>query len=105
MNEPIYDLINAERQYQDRHHGTLDENPHSIGEWLIILEAELDEAKHSWVKLGEEAALFEVLQFAAVAIACLEQHVKAGLFLIRGTGGASVDGMHEGQIIQERSQQ
>ena len=82
----IYRLINAERQYQDEHHGTLDENPHSIGEWLIILEAELNETKHSWVKLGEEAALFEVLQFAAVAVACLEQHVKAGRFLVGAQG-------------------
>ncbi len=80
----IYRLINAERQYQDCQHGTLDENSHSIGEWLIILEAELNEAKHSWVKMGEKAALFEILQFAAVASACLEQHIKVGWSLVRG---------------------
>jgi len=64
--------INQERQYQERKWGG---NSHSVGEWLLILESELQEAKQGYVKgQGSYDALLEVLQVAAVAVACLEEH-------------------------------
>jgi len=68
----IYDAIGRERQYQDakwRH------NPHTVGEWLLILEHELGEAKVAWVKgTGSNDALCEILQVISVGVACLEEH-------------------------------
>lgn len=87
-----------ERTYQDQKWGTVDENPHTVGEWLLIAEAELAEAKAAWLKTGDmQPVLAEVRQVAidtlssidmlspsateyngrqniGVAVACLEQH-------------------------------
>lgn len=67
--------IERERNYQDEKWGDLEEHPHTVGEWLLVLESELNEAKQGWVKEGgDETALREILQVAAVAVACLQQH-------------------------------
>ncbi len=64
--------IARERKHQDEKWG---HNPHSVGEWLLILQAELDEAKQAWIKnQGDEAALEELLQVVSVGMACIEQH-------------------------------
>ena len=71
----VYEAIEDERAYQDRKWGTIQDHPHTVAEWLLILESELAEAKQAWVKGdGATAALREVVQVAAVAFACLEQH-------------------------------
>ena len=70
--QKVYVAISRERAYQDRKWGT---HGHSVGEWLLILESELAEAKQGWVKgKGDGEALAEILQVAAVAVACLETH-------------------------------
>ena len=69
----IYRAIKAERRYQDVVHGTIEENPHTVGEWLLIIESELTEAKHAWIHgKGDVDALLEILQIAATAVACME---------------------------------
>jgi len=73
----ILSAVRTERQYQNDKYGAIEERPHSVGEWLLIMEAELDEAKFEWCKgdgIKEEDALREVLQVIAVGFACLEQH-------------------------------
>ena len=68
----IHAAIGRERGYQDRKWGN---NPHTVGEWILILEAEIRESKDAWVKKGGDvSALAEILQVAAVAVAALEQH-------------------------------
>lgn len=68
-------VVLEERSYQDSKWGTIDEHPHTVGEWLLILEQELDEAKEAWVKGdGDDGALSEIIQVVAVGFACLEQH-------------------------------
>lgn len=77
MSDPVFvfKAIGDERKYQDKKYGTLGDHPHTVGEWLLILEAELNEAKSEWVKgKGDKFALREILQVAAVAVACMEQH-------------------------------
>jgi hypothetical protein len=60
---------------KERKWGTLEERPHTVGEWLLIAEAELQEAKQAWVKgQGVLDALGELLQSGAVVVAALEQH-------------------------------
>jgi len=69
----IWEAIDAERLYQNKK--VLENNwkeQKSVGEWLLIMEAELAEAKHSWIKSGKIEALEEVLQVVSVGVACLE---------------------------------
>jgi hypothetical protein len=71
----IVGAICRERDYQDDKWGSLDENPHTVAEFLLIMESELAEAKQAWVKgHGDQDALRELLQVVAVGFACLEQH-------------------------------
>lgn len=65
-----------ERQYQDLKHGHPSEYPHSIGAWLLTIEAELTEAKEACVKggTGRDNVINEIIQIAALCVACLEQH-------------------------------
>lgn len=73
--QDVFAAIQRERDYQDRKWGTLDQYPHTVGEWLLILESELQEAKTAWCKGdGSGDALEEVLQVASVAFACMQQH-------------------------------
>lgn len=78
VRKEVFNAIHRERVWQERKWGTLEERPHTVGEWLLIAEGELAEAKQAWVKgVSDLDALQELLQVAAVAVAALEQH---GLF-------------------------
>lgn len=73
--ENVFAAIDRERAWQESRWGTNSEHPHSVAEWLLIVESELNEAKQAWVKgAGDAAALSELVQVAAVAVAALEQH-------------------------------
>jgi hypothetical protein len=72
----IYDAINRERSFQIAKRPN--RPPMGLPAWLVVMEAELAEAKQAWVR-GDghdaiDAALCEVLQVATVAVACLEEH-------------------------------
>ncbi len=70
--ECIFRAIVHERDYQDRKWG---DKPHTVGNFLLIMEGELEEAKQAWRKSdNDEGALLEILQVIAVGVACLEQH-------------------------------
>lgn len=69
-------LLN-ERDFQDRKWGELDNGGgHSIGEWVLLIEAELEEAKRALIKggTGRDSVLMEIVQVGALALACIEQH-------------------------------
>jgi len=73
--ERAIEAIGRERDYQDKKWGGIRKHPHTVGEWLLIMESELQEAKDGWCRgRGDEDALKEVLQVVAVGVACLEQH-------------------------------
>ena len=69
----IFNAVVRERNYQDNKHGV---GNHSIGSWLLILEAELSEAKEAAIKpkTGRDNVISEVIQCMAVCVACLEQY-------------------------------
>jgi hypothetical protein len=73
--------IRLERAYQDAKWGTPAEHPHSVLEWIEIARNELDEARLAWMKETDERALAELVQVAAVCVACLEQH-GIGVYLV-----------------------
>lgn len=71
----IYQAISRERTFQERKWGTNAEHPHDVGAWLTIMRVELVEAERDWCTAnGHKKALTEILQVAAVAVACMEQH-------------------------------
>ena len=74
--DSVIDAVLSERQFQDRKWGNVDEHGHTLGEWLLIAEAELAEAKNALIKGGEgrDSLRSEIVQTIAVLFACLEQH-------------------------------
>lgn len=72
----VLDLIRDERSYQDQKHQSIDDSPHEVGTWLLLIEAELDEAKHALIKggRGRDTWSHELIQVAALCVAALEQH-------------------------------
>lgn len=72
----IMNAINGERQWQDAKHGVLEAHGHTVGEWILIMEAELAEAKEALLKggTGRNAVMHEILQVVATGVAALEQH-------------------------------
>lgn len=70
--QDVHRLLDAERDYQKAKWG---DRQHSVPAWLLVLRQELNEAMEAWATTGDDAAAMdEVRQVAAVAIACLEQH-------------------------------
>jgi len=67
----VFDAITKERAYQDEKWGS--DKPQSLPGFLIILEEELAEVKKGWVK-NLNVDLNEIVQIAAIAVACLEKY-------------------------------
>jgi len=77
MLKTIEEAVRRERHYQDLKWGTIEEHPHTIFEWIGIMEKELQEAKAAYFQpacMADSEMLREVLQVVAVGLACLEQH-------------------------------
>ncbi len=75
--EEVYIALDDERDYGDHKHGPITgTGGHSLGEWVILAEAELAEAKLALIKggKGRNSLRSELLQVAAVCVAALEQH-------------------------------
>lgn len=72
----VFECIDIERQHQDRKHGPVNTHGHTLGEWILIMEAELNEAKEALIKggRGRNEVRHEILQVVATGVACLEQH-------------------------------
>lgn len=73
--ELIYAFISEEREYQEKVHPPIADNPYSLERWIDIMYDELMEAKDSLLTgRPNPETLSEILQVATVAVACLEQH-------------------------------
>jgi NTP pyrophosphatase (non-canonical NTP hydrolase) len=75
INQNVIDAITAERQYQRNKWGV--NKYQSLEGYLLILQREIGEAIEGWnknVTFNRSTALEEVVQVAAVAVACLEAH-------------------------------
>lgn len=76
--QQVFDQITKERAYQDAKWGA--DKPQSLAGFLLILQQEVQEAIDGWMKdsSGRDAPLNEVLQVAAVAVACMERYGYEG---------------------------
>ncbi len=77
--EEVFAAIQRERDFQTKKWGPLEDRPHEIASWLLIMEEEMREAKQGWLKVDgrngvEGSSLEEILQVIAVGCACLQQH-------------------------------
>ena len=72
----VVDMIGFERSHQNQKHGAIESNPHEAGTWLLLIEAELNEAKHALIKggVGRDTWTNELIQVAALCSAAVEQH-------------------------------
>lgn len=67
----VFALIAAERAYQDAKWAN---NPHPLGEWLLLIDGKLREAITDWQASAKDAdVLVRVAYITAVGVACLEQ--------------------------------
>lgn len=76
LAQQIWLAIRRERDHQDNKYGPIDARRLSVGDYLVIMRRELAEAEQAYVStpLPVDEALREILQVAAVAVACLEAH-------------------------------
>lgn len=70
----VFDAILSELDRQDKKWGA--NKPQSLPGFMLIIQKELDEATTAWVKNieGDHAPLNELVQVAAVAVACLRRY-------------------------------
>lgn len=64
----VLHAIESERHYQKQ---TWPGHWHSVGEWLLIMQKCLDDAKREWTR-GDAFALQEIRQVTAVGVAAME---------------------------------
>lgn len=74
MNVQVQIVIDSEREYQKRKWG---DPPHTVTEWILILDKLNADVKQAWFTEGDAAALKEIRQLTAVGVACMEQHPTA----------------------------
>lgn len=71
MTEKIKKLIEKEQKHQIEKHGNY---PHSLGEWILIIEKQLNDAKIQWYNPRSPSnTLREIKQIAATAISALDE--------------------------------
>jgi hypothetical protein len=73
--DEVFEAISRERAFQNAKWGKPHDLGHNIPAWLLIARKELREAEDAWVEqTGDDKALEEILQTAAVLVACLQHH-------------------------------
>jgi len=71
----VFGVIVDERQFQDKRWGTIQEHPHEVGSWILLMESLLVDARDAWCgNRGDAGALDEIRKVVAVGVACQEQH-------------------------------
>jgi NTP pyrophosphatase (non-canonical NTP hydrolase) len=79
IDPAVVDAIEEEREHQIAKWGA--NKNQTLEGYILILQKELDEAVNGWMKNDtrpRSTALEEIVQVAAVAVACLEQHGVVG---------------------------
>ncbi len=73
-----FDALAQVRLVQELKHGK--KHPHTVPEWILIIERQLQKAKDEWNKGGpksDDNAMERVAHVGACAVACLEQNVNS----------------------------
>lgn len=75
----VFDVIDAERVYQERGLGNslTDQPDKGVGEWVLLMEEAVSLARAEFYKPhppGRDGALHMIRKVAALAVRCMEQH-------------------------------
>lgn len=72
--EDVYKLIDGERDYQDSlpNHSQAHDLNHSVGDWLIFMEHQIDKAKTAFYELDTTMALRHIRKATALGVVCME---------------------------------
>ena len=100
----IFNAIHFEREYQQEKIKIARWQEHkSLPEFLLIIEAELEEAKKAWIKGGTDRNSLghEILQIAAVCVAALEELSGEQLSMLTAISLNSKADKSFGSVIQE----
>jgi hypothetical protein len=63
--------IESERDYQQRRWTS---HTHTVGEYLLLMEKCLNDAKRQWHANGDQAALAEIRQVATLGVNAMDEH-------------------------------
>lgn len=71
----VMNLVVKELVHQREKYGSIEDNPHEAGTWLLLIQDELDEAKRGLIKggSGRDSWTYELIQVAALCVAALMQ--------------------------------
>jgi hypothetical protein len=73
--DTVYNIIDGERDHQDAKWGCIEDHPHEVGGWILIMESLLADARKAWQsKTGDRDAMSEIRKVIAVGVAAMEQH-------------------------------
>lgn len=79
LRDRVYDSIDSERFYQDRKWGSVQDRPHEVGGWLLLMRKLLTDAEAAWATSNNDyKALNDLRKVLAVGVACAEQHGLPG---------------------------
>jgi hypothetical protein len=72
----VMEAVDVERDFQNKKWGNVTLNPHTPAGWMMLIESEMNEAKHALIKggMGRDSWRAELIQVAALCCAALEQH-------------------------------
>jgi hypothetical protein len=76
--QKVIEHIVRERAHQNQKWGSVEDNPHGISVWLDLIAEEWVEARDAAVRQDHMQARREIVQIAALCVACLEQHGAVG---------------------------
>ena len=74
--EQVFDKIKEERLKQIEKFGPNSQHQQSVEGYMLVIQNQLHEALDGWMKNthGRNSSLTKILQIAAVAVSCLEDH-------------------------------
>lgn len=68
-------LIREEREHQTKKWGSVQDHPHEVAGWLVLMEEYVAKARYAWAtSSGDAPALADIRKATALGFACLEQH-------------------------------
>lgn len=72
----VYKLIDGEREYQaSKGERSIESDAeHSVADWVVYLEYQIQQAKRQVYMLDKNAALVHIRKVAALAVACMENN-------------------------------
>ena len=76
----VYKAIDSERAYQSATWPGIDadpDNPHTIGEDILLMEEYVKRAREEWTKVADSPdmeALHMIRKVAGIAVRCMENH-------------------------------